>query len=104
MRQSVLTKLSLNKSGHFDYDANSAVLLTEVGKFVIALSSVLRDGDAAKLSLDASNVLSVARKSLVFTFPAAAYILHNNLIYVAHIYLSPPSYQLLNNIKIISTG
>lgn len=104
--QSILTKMTVAKGVHegFKYDANSAVLLTELMKGLISLFSVVSSGDQSLLKLHAMDPLTFFRRTLRYAFPAVLYVVHNFLIYVAHIYLSAPTYQLLNNIKIITTG
>uniref|UniRef100_A0A7S4PWG9 UDP-galactose transporter n=1 Tax=Alexandrium monilatum TaxID=311494 RepID=A0A7S4PWG9_9DINO len=122
--QSILVTMTKTPLGDYAYDANSAVLLTEAIKMLIALGSLVHAGQHRSLALNvfdgcedlrrprraqgcARQVVLATRliqRSLVYAIPAFLYVVHNNLIFVALLYLSAPMYQLLNNIKIITTG
>mmetsp|Transcript_75367 Transcript_75367/g.245133 ORF Transcript_75367/g.245133 Transcript_75367/m.245133 type:complete len:390 (-) Transcript_75367:6-1175(-) len=120
--QSVLIALSQKPWGGFAYDPSSAVVFTEVVKLVVALSSVVLNGQQRLLALHPvaelpgpggpsrstssgdGGLLGVLQRSLVYALPAVLYVVHNNLIFVAHVYLSAPMYQLLSNLKIIAAG
>lgn len=108
--QSILVTLT-KTSGVYNYDPNSNVLLTEVFKLLFALVSLIRSGEVSSLLLPQGKghkaglaPVVVLRKSLTFAVPAVLYILHNNLIFLSLLYLSAPVYQLLNNMKILTTG
>lgn len=104
MAQGILITASKNESGGYDYDENVSVLLSEVCKFFMSATLLLyqlkkkRPRDAPPLT----SPLGIS--SFKFAVPALLYALHNNIIFIALELLSPVTYQLFNNIKIVTTG
>lgn len=92
--QSLLITASKRESGSFSYDASAAVFLAEVLKLIFALAMLPQE---TRSSLD-------PRKSLIFAVPAVLYMIQNRLVFEALRYLSPPEYQLLNNVKLFTTA
>lgn len=103
MAQGILITASKNESGGYDYDKNSSVMLSEICKFVISGSILMYQ--STKQSKDSPPLTSpIGVQSLKFAVPAVLYALHNNIIFIALELLSPVTYQLYNNIKIVTTG
>eukprot|EP00656_Telonema_subtile_P023488 TRINITY_DN2494_c0_g1_i2.p1 TRINITY_DN2494_c0_g1~~TRINITY_DN2494_c0_g1_i2.p1 ORF type:complete len:331 (-),score=84.15 TRINITY_DN2494_c0_g1_i2:162-1154(-) len=97
--QSLLITASKSGSTGYDYDPNSVVLMTEFTKALIAAALLMQartENPALKITVD-SNCFKYA-------IPALLYAVHNNLVFLGLTYLDAPTYQLLNNIKIIGTG
>jgi len=92
--QSLLITAS-KQGGGFAYDASSAVLLAEVLKLVFAVAMLTPEGRAATKP-------SVA--CLAFAVPAVLYTAQNRLVFEALRRLTPPEYQLLNNMKLFTTS
>lgn len=80
--------------GEFAYDLTVVVLLAELAKLVFVLAMLPPEGRRA-LSL---------RTSWPYVVPAALYTLQNRLVFEALRHLSPPEYQLLNNMKLFTTS
>jgi UDP-sugar transporter A1/2/3 len=98
--QSLLITASKGGRSGYTYDPNSAVLLTEFTKAIIAGSLLLqvrqKDPSGANMTID--------KNCFRYAVPALLYAIHNNLVFLGLEYLDAPTYQLLNNIKIIVTG
>jgi len=92
--QSLLITASKQRGGEYSYNATAAVLLAEALKLVFAIS-MLTPKARAELN---------PRGSLVFAVPAVLYTLQNRLVFEALRYISPPQYQLFNNMKLFSTS
>lgn len=92
--QSLLITASKQRGG-FAYDATVAVLLAEVAKLAFAV---------AMLSPKARASLRPSRGCLAFALPAVLYTAQNRLVFEALRRLSPPEYQMLNNLKLFTTS
>eukprot|EP00929_Paragymnodinium_shiwhaense_P009228 TRINITY_DN113314_c0_g1_i1.p1 TRINITY_DN113314_c0_g1~~TRINITY_DN113314_c0_g1_i1.p1 ORF type:complete len:334 (+),score=59.55 TRINITY_DN113314_c0_g1_i1:114-1115(+) len=90
--QGLLISASRQADGTFDYDVNTAVQLAELLKLLFAVVRIRSD---VSISL---------RRSLPFAGIAALYVVQNNLIFHALSYLTAPEYQILNNMKLVSTS
>lgn len=96
---SLLTVASKNERGAYDYSPKSVVLLAELFKLCVSgvfLSREVRAGRAA--------VTLRARSFAVYCLPAAIYFVQNNLMFYALSLLSAPSYQILGNMRILTTA
>lgn len=91
--QSLLITAS-KKDDSFAYDASAVVFLTEGVKLIFAL---------AMLTPGARRALNPLA-SLPYSAPAVLYTLQNRLVFEALRYISPPEYQLLNNMKLFTTS
>ncbi|CAK9062690.1 unnamed protein product, partial [Durusdinium trenchii] len=89
--QSFLISLS-KTSGGFAYDPSSVVCLQEGLKLLTAVAS---EGLPELRALGRSGSLAV---------PAVLAALHGNLVFLAHLYLSPPMYHFLSLSRILVTG
>ena len=109
MAQGLLITASKNESGGYDYDKNVSVMLSEICKFAISgvlllykmsqqSSSSQKDGSQPPLTS------KIGVDTLKFAVPAVLYAVHNNIIFIALELISPVTYQLFNNIKIVTTG
>eukprot|EP00403_Amphidinium_massartii_P019603 CAMPEP_0178427112 /NCGR_PEP_ID=MMETSP0689_2-20121128/29576_1 /TAXON_ID=160604 /ORGANISM="Amphidinium massartii, Strain CS-259" /LENGTH=307 /DNA_ID=CAMNT_0020048807 /DNA_START=27 /DNA_END=946 /DNA_ORIENTATION=+ len=93
--QSLLITASKTQ-GEFLYDHSVVVLLAEILKLFFAIL-MLPEGALAKLP-------SSFPSSWVYATPAVLYMVQNGLIFKALLVLSPPEYQLLNNMKLFTTA
>mmetsp|Transcript_52829 Transcript_52829/g.153705 ORF Transcript_52829/g.153705 Transcript_52829/m.153705 type:complete len:333 (-) Transcript_52829:111-1109(-) len=82
------------RQGGFAYDATAAVLLAELVKLLFALAMLPPE---ARGQLD-------PRRSVAYALPAVLYVLQNRLVFEALRRLLPPEYQLLNNMKLLTTS
>lgn len=94
MAQSFLVTLS-KRRGEYEYDPAAAVLFAELLKLVLAIL-MLTPKDRRGLSL--------GRSTLPYSFPALLYMTQNILVFEALRRLTPPEYQLLNNLKVFTTS
>jgi len=97
--QSLLITYTQNASGGYEYKPNSAVLMTEFTKLCVASTFLFMEkskGSNPQVTID-SNVLRYA-------VPATLYAIHNNLVFLGLEALDAPTFQLLNNMKIVIAG
>jgi len=94
MQSLTITASKQQSGGGFAYDATAAVLLAEALKLVFALAML---PSPSRRALD-------PRGSLPYVVPAILYMVQNRLVFEALRYLSPPEYQLLNNLKLLTTS
>lgn len=98
--QSLLITASKYGGSGYSYDPNCVVLMTELAKAIIAGTLLIQaradEANPAKVTID--------KNCLKYAIPALLYAVHNNLVFLGLTYLNAPTYQLLNNIKIIGTG
>lgn len=87
-----------NDKGSYDYKPNSSVLMTEFVKLAMACTFFFmeRSQGEAKATFD--------RNIFRYAVPALLYAIHNNLVFLGIEALDAPTYQLLNNIKIVVVG
>lgn len=91
--QCLLISASKRSDGSFSYDPSEAVQLAELLK--LAFATLRLPGGLATLSL---------WRSLPFAVVAAVYAVQNNLTFEALRHLAPADYQLLNNLKLVTTS
>lgn len=91
------------RAGHFDYSVTSANFLVELLKCFISLAALLRVW--GKEGVNNDNKLSTSWEEVkVYPIPAILYMIKNLLQYYIFIYVDAPSYQILKNLNIITTG
>jgi len=105
MAQGLMITASKNAKGGYDYDKNASVMLSEMCKFLISAAILLYQKNSKKVPKNAPPLTAkLGVESLKFAVPAVLYAVHNNIIFVALEMISPVTYQLFNNIKIVTTG
>ncbi|KAG8439100.1 hypothetical protein GDO86_005348 [Hymenochirus boettgeri] len=84
--------------GEIPFSSSSVVLLIEVAKFMVSFVLLLiYDLNSLKVSL-------TWRLAVPYAVPALLYCANNNLvIYIQH-FMDPTSFQVLSNLKIVSTA
>src|SRR5690242_3208699 len=93
--QSLLISYS-KKEGLYAYNPTTAVLLAEITKFLIS---------AAILTSQRENLnFRITRETFPYSVPALIYFIQNNLVFWALYYVDPTTYQVLVNLKILTTG
>lgn len=90
--QCLLIAASKREDGTFSYDANEAVQIAEVLKLLFAMGLLPKGVDFS------------IRRSLPFAGVAVLYAVQNNLMFEALRHLVPHDYQLLNNMKLLTTS
>jgi len=98
--QSLLITASKGGTSGYSYDPNSVVLMTELTKAGIAGALLFQ----ARTDNPGGTKVTIDRNCFKYAIPALLYAVHNNLVFLGLSYLDAPTYQLLNNIKIIGTG
>jgi len=105
MAQGLMITASKNEVGGYDYDENVSVMLSEICKFFMSAALLGYQAKFKKRPKDAPPLTSpLGINSFKFAIPALLYALHNNIIFIALELISPVTYQLFNNIKIVTTG
>ncbi|TRY91348.1 hypothetical protein DNTS_030148 [Danionella cerebrum] len=92
--------ISLTKiDGQVPFSASSCVVLIELTKLLFSVASLLASGHWSTLKKSVS-ILNMAPYSI----PAALYTFNNNLVVFMQSYMDPSSFQVLSNLKILSTA
>ena len=87
----------------YEYSTLSANLSVEAVTCTITLAAVI--GNRRRDGLSSDNAIAAPMTEIVlYTVPAALYLAKNLMQYSIFLYLDPPSYQILKNLNIISTG
>jgi len=93
--QSLLITYSKN-GGLYTYSTSSTIFFAEVVKFLVSGMSMWYNGDEMNFRL--------TTETLPFSIPALIYFVQNNLVFLALSYVDPTTYQVLVNLKILTTG
>lgn len=96
---SLLTVASKGEDGNYEYSPKALVFLTEVTKMVISAYWFARDVRAGR-----ATVTLRAQSFAIYALPALIYFVQNNLLFVALALTSAPAYQILGNMRILTTG
>jgi len=96
--QSLLVSYSKKSGpgGQYSYNTTSTILLAEVVKFIISSSILVYGGQGLGFRLN--------RETLLYSLPALIYFVQNNLVFWALLYIDATTYQVLVNLKILTTG
>lgn len=91
------------KAGGYDYSVTSANFLVELLKCLIAVAALFwiwrKDG------VTENNKLSMSWEEVkVYPIPAFLYLVKNLMQYYLFLFVDAPSYQILKNLNIITTG
>ncbi|KAK7137580.1 hypothetical protein R3I94_013283 [Phoxinus phoxinus] len=85
--------------GHVPFSPSSCVVLIEFAKLLVSFASLLASGNLSVLRVSLS-VMTVAP----YAVPAVLYAFNNNLVVFMQAYMDPSSFQVLSNLKIVSTA
>ncbi|XP_015205314.2 probable UDP-sugar transporter protein SLC35A4 [Lepisosteus oculatus] len=84
--------------GKVPFSPSSCVVLIEVTKLLISLGLLLiQDLHSLQVTLSWGHMVPYA-------FPAVLYAINNNLVVYMQLYMDPSTFQVLSNLKIISTA
>jgi len=101
--QGLLIAASKAKGVQYDYSVTSANCTVEFTKCIMSLIALMQTWQKEGITED--NRLSTTWSELwVYPIPAALYLIKNLLQYFIFLYVDAPSYQILKNLNIISTG
>ena len=91
------------QGGKFEYSVMSANCMVETTKCVISLLFLMRQWNTIGVTED-NTLVTTLNEIWVFPVPALLYLIKNLMQYVIFLYVDPPSYQVLKNLNIITTG
>jgi len=101
--QGLLIAMSKANNIKYEYSYTSANCTVEFVKCVISFIALSQVWQREGVTDD--NRLSSSWEELrVYPIPAAIYLVKNLLQYIIFLYVDPPSYQILKNLNVISTG
>mmetsp|Transcript_31111 Transcript_31111/g.52260 ORF Transcript_31111/g.52260 Transcript_31111/m.52260 type:complete len:371 (+) Transcript_31111:321-1433(+) len=99
--QSLLTTGSKNARGKYDYNVATVPLLAELLKLlassVMLYNEYSRNPKALKMTTDWRSVM-------LFPIPSIIYLGHHSITFPLLAYVDPSTYQILGNLKIVTTG
>uniref|UniRef100_A0A2P2KUS9 Cmp-sialic acid transporter n=1 Tax=Rhizophora mucronata TaxID=61149 RepID=A0A2P2KUS9_RHIMU len=97
--QGILTTLS-QSDGKYKYDYATVPFLAEVFKLLVSSFLLWKESKKStppKMTTDWKNVR-------LFPIPSIIYLIHNNVQFATLIYLDTSTYQIMGNLKIVTTG
>lgn len=99
--QSLLTTASKNAAGGYDYNVATVPLLSELLKLCVSAIALYREfiKDPAKLKIT-TDLKSV----MLFPVPSLIYLAHHSITFPMLALVDPSTYQILGNLKIVTTG
>ncbi|ELU08858.1 hypothetical protein CAPTEDRAFT_125710 [Capitella teleta] len=86
------------RNGEISFSSSAMVFVTEVMKLLISLSLLLKESTSTVLSLPSF------KEVLPFSIPAVLYTFNNNLAVHMQLQMDPATYQVLSNLKILTTA
>ena len=95
--QGLLTTASKERDGSYAYNFATVPLLAEALKLSVSALLLYQRRATARMSMD---IKSIA----MFPIPSVIYLVHNNVQFVFLSYVDPSTYQILGNLKILTTG
>ena len=98
--QGLLTTAS-KTDGRYAYNFATVPLLAECLKLVIS-SALLQRQVAVQPEL--ARITRKFSSTLLFLVPSVIYWVHNNVQFITLMYVDPATYQIMGNLKIVTTG
>jgi len=98
--QSLLTTGSKNAQGKYDYNVATVPLLAELLKLIVSsllLYQEYRRNPNLKMTTDLHSVM-------LYPIPSIIYLGHHSITFPLLAYVDPSTYQILGNLKIVTTG
>jgi len=87
--------------GKYMYNFSTVPLLSELAKLIVSFLMLYRqfqrDPHGTNITLDWKN-------SRLYPIPSLIYLFHNNIQFLTLKYVDPSTYQILGNLKIVTTG
>jgi UDP-sugar transporter A1/2/3 len=101
MPQGILTTLSQSDGG-YKYDYATVPFLAEVFKLIISGLFLWRE---MRTSSSTTSRITTDWKSVrLFVIPSLIYLIHNNVQFATLTYVDTSTYQIMGNLKIVTTG
>nr|DAD19143.1 TPA_asm: hypothetical protein HUJ06_020606 [Nelumbo nucifera] len=99
MWQGILTTLSQSNGG-YKYDYATVPFLAEVFKLLVSSFLLWRECQSSPLPR-----MTIEWKSVrLFPIPSIIYLIHNNVQFATLTYMDTSTYQIMGNLKIVTTG
>ncbi|XP_042425585.1 CMP-sialic acid transporter 1-like isoform X1 [Zingiber officinale] len=97
--QGILTTLS-QSNGKYSYDYATIPFLAEVFKLVVSSFFLWKESQSSSPPR-----MNMEWKSIrLFPIPSIIYLIHNNVQFATLTYVDPSTYQIMGNLKIVTTG
>ncbi|XP_057439632.1 CMP-sialic acid transporter 1 [Lotus japonicus] len=97
--QGILTTLS-QTNGKYDYDYATIPFLAEVFKLAVSCLLLWRECKSSPLPKMTTDWKTVA----LYPIPSVIYLIHNNVQFATLMYVDTSTYQIMGNLKIVTTG
>ncbi|KAK9280198.1 hypothetical protein L1049_013885 [Liquidambar formosana] len=97
--QGILTTLSQTNGG-YEYDYATVPFLAEVFKLIVSSFLLWRELQTSPLPRMTTEWKSVR----LFPIPSIIYLIHNNVQFATLTYVDTSTYQIMGNLKIVTTG
>ncbi|QCD77551.1 CMP-sialic acid transporter 1 [Vigna unguiculata] len=97
--QGILTTLS-QSNGEYKYDYATVPFLAEVFKLAVSCFLLWRECQKSPLPKMTTEWKTVA----LFPIPSVIYLIHNNVQFATLTYVDTSTYQIMGNLKIVTTG
>eukprot|EP00899_Mesostigma_viride_P016116 jgi/Mesvir1/24505/Mv21853-RA.2 len=99
--QGLLTTASQSSGGSYAYNFATVPFLAECIKFCMSVLLLHRQRSRDPLG---THVTTDWRSIRLFPIPSVIYLVHNNIQFLTLRYVDPSTYQILGNLKIVTTG
>ncbi|XP_048422654.1 CMP-sialic acid transporter 1 isoform X1 [Pyrus x bretschneideri] len=97
--QGILTTLS-QSNGKYKYDYATVPFLAEVFKLIVSSLLLWRE---CRIS-PSVRITTDWRSVRLYPIPSVIYLIHNNVQFATLVYVDTSTYQILGNLKIVTTG
>ncbi|OAY49053.1 CMP-sialic acid transporter 1 isoform X1 [Manihot esculenta] len=97
--QGILTTLS-QSNGKYKYDYATVPFLAEVFKLLVSSCLLWRECQKSPLPKMTTDWKTIR----LFPIPSIIYLIHNNVQFATLIYVDTSTYQIMGNLKIVTTG
>ncbi|XP_072167144.1 probable UDP-sugar transporter protein SLC35A4 [Diadema setosum] len=100
---SILLNLCKDERGKIVFNSAALVLMIELTKLLISLALWLSDLSSGRDGGKSARILPLT-SCWMFAIPALLYAINNNLVVFIQEFMDPASFQILCNLKIVSTA
>lgn len=100
----LLTTASQNVDGDYSYNVATVPMLAEVLKLGVSLFLLQREAKHARRANASVNMTVNAKSITLYAFPSLIFLTHHAIAFPALQYLDPATFQVLGNLKIVTTG
>ncbi|KAG6420202.1 hypothetical protein SASPL_116722 [Salvia splendens] len=97
--QGILTTLSQSNGG-YKYDYATVPFLAEVFKLIVSCLMLWRECQASP----SPKITTDWRSVRLYPIPSIIYLIHNNVQFATLTYVDTSTYQIMGNLKIVTTG